>query len=85
MADESKPEVVAVRTGVSIDSRQKIPYFVGVSEATTGARGLSLQYRDHSTRGRCSAAYSSRLRDGHIRLVRTGGDNLWARLAQERC
>jgi uncharacterized RmlC-like cupin family protein len=44
MADESKPEVVAVRTGVGIDSRQKIPYFVGVSEATVGARGLSLQY-----------------------------------------
>ena len=44
MADGSKAEVVAVRTGVGIDSRQKIPYFVGVSEATTGARGLSLQY-----------------------------------------
>jgi uncharacterized RmlC-like cupin family protein len=44
MADKSKPAVVAVRTGVGIDSRQKIPYFVGVSEATTGARGLSLQY-----------------------------------------
>src|SRR5215470_7613944 len=44
MADQSKPEVVAIRTGVGIDSRQKIPYFVGVSEATTGARGLSLQY-----------------------------------------
>ena len=39
-----QPEVVAVRTGVGIDSRKKIPYFVGVSEATTGARGLSLQY-----------------------------------------
>jgi len=39
MADESKPQVVAVRTGVDIASRQKIPYFVGVSEATTGARG----------------------------------------------
>jgi uncharacterized RmlC-like cupin family protein len=44
MPDQPKPEVVAVRTGVGIDSRQKIPYFVGVSEATTGARGLSLQY-----------------------------------------
>ena len=44
MAGQSKPEVVAVRSGVGIDSRQKIPYFVGVSEATTGARGLSLQY-----------------------------------------
>ena len=44
MAGQSKPEVVAVRNGVGIDSRQKIPYFVGVSEATTGARWLSLQY-----------------------------------------
>ena len=26
MADESKPQVVAVRTGVDIASRQKIPY-----------------------------------------------------------
>jgi uncharacterized RmlC-like cupin family protein len=41
MSDESKPEVVAIRTGVGIDSRQKIPYFVGVLEATTGARGLA--------------------------------------------
>ncbi|HEY7164031.1 MAG TPA: cupin domain-containing protein [Candidatus Binatia bacterium] len=44
MAEQSRPKVVAVRTGVSIDSRQKIPYFVGISEATAGARGLSLQY-----------------------------------------
>jgi uncharacterized RmlC-like cupin family protein len=84
MADESKPEVVAVRSGVGIDSRQKIPYFVGISEATTGARTLSA-VRDHSTSGRCSAAYSPRLRDSHIRLVRTGGDNLWARIAQKHC
>lgn len=35
--------VVAVRSGVAIQSRQQIPYFVGISEATAGARGLSLQ------------------------------------------
>ena len=44
MADESKPEVVAVRTGVSIDSRQKIPYFVGVSGSDHRRARLSLQY-----------------------------------------
>src|ERR1051326_2524853 len=44
MPEKSQAQVVAVRTGVSIDSRQKIPYFVGISEATAGARGLSLQY-----------------------------------------
>jgi uncharacterized RmlC-like cupin family protein len=44
MEDESKPEVVAVRAGVGINARQKIPYFVGVSEATAGARGLSLHH-----------------------------------------
>jgi uncharacterized RmlC-like cupin family protein len=44
MADETKPQVVAVPAGVGIESRQKIPYFVGISAATAGARGLSLQY-----------------------------------------
>src|ERR1051325_3299697 len=44
MAEESKPQVVAVGSGIAIDSRQRIPYFVGISEATAGARGLSLQY-----------------------------------------
>ena len=44
MPEKSQAQVVAVRTGVAIDSRQKIPYFVGISEATAGARSLSLQY-----------------------------------------
>jgi uncharacterized RmlC-like cupin family protein len=35
--------VVTVRQGVAIDAKQAIPYFVGVSARTTGARGLSLQ------------------------------------------
>jgi uncharacterized RmlC-like cupin family protein len=43
MADRSGSGVVPVRTGVGIDARQKIPYFVGVSEDTVGARGLSMQ------------------------------------------
>jgi hypothetical protein len=37
MADERKPGVTAVRTSVGIYARQKIPYFVGISEATVGA------------------------------------------------
>jgi uncharacterized RmlC-like cupin family protein len=36
-------EVVTVRQGVAIDAKQAIPYFVGVSARTTGARGISLQ------------------------------------------
>jgi len=44
MKAESKPEVVVVRSGVAIDARQKIPYFVGISQTTAGALGLSLQY-----------------------------------------
>jgi uncharacterized RmlC-like cupin family protein len=51
MADEHKPGVIAVRTGVGIDARQKIPYFVGISQATVGAQGLLLQRMGHSARG----------------------------------
>jgi uncharacterized RmlC-like cupin family protein len=43
MVDQHTAGVVAVRTGVGIEARQKIPYFVGISEATAGARGLSMQ------------------------------------------
>ena len=43
MADQPKPGVIAIRTAVGIDARQKIPYFVGISEATVGACGLSMQ------------------------------------------
>ncbi len=41
--NEQPAGVVAVRSGVAIDARQQIPYFVGISEATTGAKGLSMQ------------------------------------------
>lgn len=34
---------VAVRTGVAIDAKQQLPYFVGVSEKMTGAQSLSMQ------------------------------------------
>lgn len=43
MSDQSAGGVVAVRAGVPLDTKQQIPYFVGVSEMTVGARGLSLQ------------------------------------------
>ena len=43
MSDQSAAGVIAVRTGVPIEAKQQIPYFVGISQATAGARGLSLQ------------------------------------------
>ncbi len=43
MGDRAGSDVVAIRAGVGIDAKQQIPYFVGVSEATAGARGLSMQ------------------------------------------
>jgi uncharacterized RmlC-like cupin family protein len=43
MSDQSAAGVIAVRAAVSIQAKQQIPYFVGISEATAGARGLSLQ------------------------------------------
>lgn len=39
---ESPPTVVAVRPDREIATRQRLPYFVGVSGATTGSRGLSM-------------------------------------------
>lgn len=43
MTSNNHPGVVSVRSGVAIDARQQIPYFVGVSEQTVGSRGLSMQ------------------------------------------
>lgn len=44
MDDDQVPGVVAVRSGIAIEARQQIPYFVGVSNATVGAQGISMQY-----------------------------------------
>lgn len=35
-------EIVTVRSPEEVLTRQKIPYFLGVSNATTGARGISM-------------------------------------------
>jgi uncharacterized RmlC-like cupin family protein len=43
IADEAeKPLLVTVRPDREIATRQRLPYFVGISEATAGARGLSM-------------------------------------------
>ena len=47
MSDQLEPfdqnrRVVVVRPPAEAMSRQRLPYFVGISEATAGARGLSL-------------------------------------------
>ena len=37
-----KDEIVTVRPEVSTDTKQKLPYYVGISGLTAGSRGLSL-------------------------------------------
>ena len=42
MENTSAGEVKAVRPAAEVLTRQRLPYFVGVSGATVGARGLSM-------------------------------------------
>ncbi len=42
MPDDEKPGVIAVHPPAETMSKQRLPYFVGVSEATTGAKGISM-------------------------------------------
>jgi uncharacterized RmlC-like cupin family protein len=39
---DSSPEVRAVRPAREVLTRQRLPYFVGISAETVGARGLSM-------------------------------------------
>lgn len=39
---DSKQDVVAVRPDREVMTRQRLPYFLGISGATAGARGLSM-------------------------------------------
>jgi uncharacterized RmlC-like cupin family protein len=63
MQDSPLPTVQAVRPDQEVLTRQRLPYFVGISGATVGARGLSMHlvvippaarsephsHRDHET------------------------------------
>lgn len=40
--NDDAPRVRALRPDASVTTRQRLPYFVGVSGATVGARGLSM-------------------------------------------
>ena len=42
MADQNSPRVRAIRPDREVLTRQKIPYFIGVSGQTVDARGLSM-------------------------------------------
>jgi uncharacterized RmlC-like cupin family protein len=42
MTDDPSPEVKAVRPDREVLTRQRLPYFVGISAETVGARGLSM-------------------------------------------
>ncbi|HEY7351074.1 MAG TPA: cupin domain-containing protein [Ktedonobacterales bacterium] len=43
MSDQQPAGIIVVKEGVAIEAKQEIPYFVGVSARTTGARGISMQ------------------------------------------
>jgi uncharacterized RmlC-like cupin family protein len=42
MDDPTSPRVQAIRPDREVLTRQKIPYFIGISGQTVGARGLSM-------------------------------------------
>jgi len=66
MNDDREPDVKAVRAEREILTKQRLPYFVGVSGETVGARGLSMHLvvippgaraEPHSHRGYETAIY----------------------------
>ncbi|HEX4235805.1 MAG TPA: cupin domain-containing protein [Caldimonas sp.] len=66
MAATSASEVRAVRPETEVLTRQRLPYFVGISGATVGAQGLSMHIvvippgaraEPHSHRGHETAIY----------------------------
>ena len=42
MKDDASPDVRAIRPEREVLTKQRLPYFVGLSGATVGARGLSM-------------------------------------------
>jgi uncharacterized RmlC-like cupin family protein len=40
--EQDKSKIVTIRPGVEVMSKQRLPYFVGISEASAGARGISM-------------------------------------------
>jgi uncharacterized RmlC-like cupin family protein len=63
---KKSPEIVTVRPSTETMSRQQLPYFVGISEATAGAKGISMNLvvippgaaaKPHIHRGYESAIY----------------------------
>lgn len=42
LTDEASAAVVTVRPDAETLTRQRLPYFVGISEATAGAKGISM-------------------------------------------
>lgn len=66
MEDKVSPDVKAVRPEREVLTRQRLPYFVGISAETVGARGLSMHIvvippgaraEPHSHRGHETAIY----------------------------
>ena len=43
MSEQQRAGVIPVRQGIAIDAKQEVPYFVGISAQTVGARQISMQ------------------------------------------
>lgn len=50
-------EIVTIKSPVQIGSKQRLPYFVGISEATAGAKGISMNLVVIPPGGRAEAHY----------------------------
>lgn len=57
--------IVTVRPAAETLTLQKLPYFVGISQATAGAKGISLNRVVIPTGGDSRTPFSSRLRNGY--------------------
>ncbi|MCK7502734.1 MAG: hypothetical protein MZV70_00630 [Desulfobacterales bacterium] len=67
---ESAEELVVVRPPAETMSKQKLPYFIGVSEASAGAKGLSMNLVIIPPGGAAEPHLHLRLRIGHLRHKR---------------
>ncbi len=53
----ARAEIVTIKSPVEIESKQRLPNFVGISEATAGAKGLSMNLVVIPPGGRAAAHY----------------------------
>ena len=80
MRNTSTLNVTPIRPDRETLARQNLPYFVGVSGETVGARGLSMHHGGDTARRTLAASFTPGLRDGDLRTARTRRNALRPRL-----